>query len=416
MTLLQLHLLDWHNAAPGVWRAQVGKREALTLLSAAQALPKTEALAKLPEVKAPPLDAARTSGEIVSNFAVARLPLDSGERLYGLGLQMHGSNRRGGIYHLRVDHYSSGHDRLHAPTPLYISSKGYAVLFNTAHPCSIYAGVGNRLGDHGNPMPRDRNTDPAWEAEPSSDAVEASAQAAGLEIILFAGPTPMDALCRYNLFCGGGALPPRWALGFWHRVPLAATSEDVLLEVSEFYHRGFPLDVIGLEPGWQSKSYPGTFDWSEVRFPDPKGFLKQMTETGLHVNLWENPYVSESSPLYEPLRSYFGSHTVWLGAVPDLNVPHAADIVREHHKKVGLDIGVSGYKIDEVDGFDNWLWPDHARFPSGIAGAEMRQVYGILWQRELDKLFRASGKRTFGLVRGSNAGASRFPFAIYSDT
>lgn len=31
-------------------------------------------------------------------------------------------------------------------------------------------------------------------------------------------------------------------------------------------------------------------------------------------------------------------------------------------------------------------------------------------------MFRERGERTFGLVRGSNGGASRFPFAIYSDT
>lgn len=410
------HLLTWQAVMPGVWRAQIGPKENLTLLSAAAAVPRVSAPAKLPKPTGPPINLALTSGDDVFGRSVARIPLRPDEKLYGLGLQMHGSNRRGGVYHLRVDHYSRGQDRLHAPTPFYVSSAGYGVFFNTARPISIYAGVGNRLGAPGNPKPRDRNTDPKWDPQPPSDAVEASVQAPGLEVFLFAGPTPMDALRRFNLFCGGGPLPPRWALGFWHRVPLASTAEDVQREVAEFDRRGFPLDVIGLEPGWQSKSYPGTFDWSEKRFPNPAGFLHEMTSRGIHVNLWENPYVAESSPLDTPLKPYFGSHTVWLGAVPDLNVPRAAQIIRAHHKKVGLDIGVSGYKIDEVDGFDNWLWPDHARFPSGVPGDQMRQVYGVLWQREIDRLFRESGKRTFGLVRGSNGAATRFPFAIYSDT
>jgi alpha-glucosidase (family GH31 glycosyl hydrolase) len=207
-------------------------------------------------------------GEMVENRAVARIPLMPDEKLFGLGLQMHGSDRRGGVYHLRVDHYSRGQDRLHAPTPLYVSSHGYAVFFNTARPCDIYAGVGNRLGSPGNPKPRDRNTDPLWDARPQSDAVEASVQAPGLEVYLFAGPTPMDAVRRYTLFCGGGALPPRWALGFWHRVSLTASAEQALEETAEFDRRGFPLDVLGLEPGWQSRSYPGTFDWSPERFVD----------------------------------------------------------------------------------------------------------------------------------------------------
>lgn len=409
-------MLKWHKVAPGVWRARVGKNEKLTLLSAAEAQPNRDALSHLPKADTPPVDIRQTFGEIVDGYAMARLPLQSDEKLFGMGLQMHGSNRRGSIYHLRMDHYSQGKDRLHAPTPLYISSRGYAVFFNTARPCSLYAGVGNRLGDPHNPPARDRSTDPNWEAQPSSPAVEASVQAPGLEVYLFAGPTPMDAVRRYTLFCGGGALPPRWALGFWHRVPLSATAEEVLQEVTEFDKRGFPLDVLGLEPGWQSLSYPGSFVWSDKRFPDPAGFVRQLTERGIQVNLWENPYLAQSSPLYPPLQFSFGSHTVWLGAVADLTLPKAAEIVRAHHKKVGVDIGISGYKIDEVDGTDVWLWPDHARFPSGISGSQMRQVYGVLWQRELQRLFHENGKRTFGLVRGSNGGASRFPFALYSDT
>ncbi len=408
--------LHWNHVGPGIWRALIGKKDALNLLSAADAHPLKEGLKKLPKIEFAPINLEQSSGEVFGGHAVARIPLLPDEKLYGLGLQMHGSNRRGRVYHLRMDHYSAGQDRLHAPTPLYFSSRGYGIFFNTARPITIYAGVGNRLGDAGNPPARDRNTDPAWEAQPSSDSVEASVQAPGMEVYLFAGPTPMDALRRYNLFSGGGALPPRWALGFWHRVPLEASAEEVLKETAEFDKRGFPLDVLGLEPGWQSRSYPGSFVWSEKRFPDPAGFMQKMSTNHLKVNLWENPYIAESSPLYAPLKSYFASHTVWLGAVPDLNIPQAAEIVRAHHKKVGTDLGISGYKIDEVDGVDVWLWPDHAAFPSGIPGDQMRQVYGVLWQRELERLFRDSGKRTFGLVRGSNGGASRFPFAIYSDT
>lgn len=408
--------LKWQQVAPGVWRAQVGKKEAVTLLSAAGSVPDKLGIAKLPKVTNAPIPLEHAGGELVESHAVASIPLAKEEKLYGLGLQMHGSDRRGGVYHLRMDHYSSGKDRLHAPTPLYISSKGYAVLFNTARPIAIYAGVGNRQGDPANPTQRDRNTDPNWDPQPPSDAVEASVQAGGLEVLVFAGPTPLDAIRRYSLYCGGGAMPPKWALGFWHRVPLTFSAEQAESEAKEFEQRNYPLDVLGLEPGWQSSSYPGSFDWSPVRFADPAGFMNSMTQSGVHVNLWENPYVSEKSRLFEPLRSYFGSHTVWLGAVPDLNVPAAAQIIRDHHKQVGVDLGVSGYKIDEVDGVDVWLWPDHARFPSGLPGDEMRQIYGVLWQRELDRLFHDSGKRTFGLVRGSNGGASRFPFAIYSDT
>ncbi len=226
----------------------------------------------------------------------------------------------------------------------------------------------------------------------------------------------MDALRRYVLFCGGGSMPPRWALGFWHRTRSMADASEVIAEADEFKKRGFPLDVIGLEPGWESRSYPGTMEWDSGRFPDPAGFLGEMSKRSIHVNLWENPYVAPGSDLYKRLDPHFGSHTVWLGAVPDIYSPQAARIERDFHREKHLSIGVSGYKIDEVDGFDEWLWPDHATFPSGPGGVQMRQIYGVLWQKVIDDMFRESGKRTFGLVRGSNGAATRFPFAIYSDT
>ncbi len=408
--------LVWTPVAPGVWRAQVGKPDGPTLLSAAHDVPRVDALKEMgSQSPSMPFELKTVAGEVADEFTSARIPLGPEEHLYGLGLQMHGSNRRGEVYHLRVDHYASGHDRLHAPVPLYVSSKGYAVFFNTSRPITVYAGVGNRR-DAKNPAARDRNTDPKWDAQPPADAVEASVHGPGMEIYLFAGPTPLEAVERYNLLCGGGALPPRWALGFWHRTPSLDTAEDVQKEVAEFEKRGYPIDVLGLEPGWQSKSYPCTFDWSKDRFPDPRDFVSKLKSKNVHVNLWSNPYVSEASPIYKALEPNYGSHMVWLGPAPDLMVPHAAKVIGDFFTKTHLDIGVSGYKIDEIDGFDNWLWPDHATFPSGLSGVRMRQIYGLLWQKELDEIYRKQDRRTFGLVRGSNGGGSRFPFALYSDT
>ena len=55
-----------------------------------------------------------------------------------------------------------------------------------------------------------------------------------------------------------------------------------------------------------------------------------------------------------------------------------------------FDIGISGYKIDEVDGYDFWLWPDHATVPSGTSAEQMRQTYGMLMQQMLTKeLYKA---------------------------
>ncbi len=407
-------VLQWEQKAPGVWSAVIGDAEEVTYLTYAGAPPKVDALAKMGPT-AFPLNSEGIRGVVSGKRAIVRVPLGEAEKLYGLGLQFEGMNRRGKVYHLRMDHYSSGNEKLHAPVPFYVSSDGYGVFFNTPHYISVYAGVGNRHDSPAFPAPRDRNNDREWSAQPVSDAVEASVIARGMEVLVFAGPTPLDAVRRYNLYCGGGCLPPKWGFGFWHRMRTHADDAEVLNEIEDFRKRDFPLDVIGLEPGWHSKAYPCTFEWDPVRFPEPAEFVAAARAAGVRLNLWENPYVSPEAGIYEAIKPYCGSHTVWLGIVPDYTLPEAGAILKGQHAEEHLSIGVSGYKIDEVDGYDFWLWPDHALFPSGTDAQQMRQTYGLQLQKLLMEMFRASNQRTYGLIRGSNAGASNYPFAIYTD-
>lgn len=110
-----------------------------------------------------------------------------------------------------------------------------------------------------------------------------------------------------------------------------------------------------------------------------------------------------------------GSHTVWCGIVPDLAGEKARSLWKNKLNKEHVGIGVSGYKVDEVDGYDYYLWPDVATFPSGVSAEQMRQTYGLWVQRTTAELYKARNQRTFGLVRASNAGASSMPYVIYND-
>ena len=88
---------------------------------------------------------------------------------------------------------------------------------------------------------------------------------------LFAGPSMLEAVRRYNLFSGGGVLPPDWGLGFWYRMESSATSQAITALADEFRERKIPCDVIGLEPGWQSHAYSCTFAVEQQAPPRPGG-------------------------------------------------------------------------------------------------------------------------------------------------
>lgn len=407
--------IHWTLVEPGVWKGVVGTPEEYSLLSVSGKMPLKEGFTRLPAVTLPAL-ADEITATLNDGKTYITIPLQRQEQLYGFGLNFKTVHQRGRILNLHVDHYGGKDDgRTHAPVPFYVSSCGYGILINSARYLTVYAGSGSRKDSPDAPVAKDRNTDKTWSANPYSDAVSVLVPAPGVEIYLFAGPQPMDVVRRYNLFCGGGTLPPRWGLGFTHRTPSLYTADQVKQEAEEFERRGYPLDFIGLEPGWQSKSYPCTFEWDKQRFPQPKAFVDEMKKRGIRINLWTNPYVSPESDIYEQMFPLSGSHTVWCGIVPDLAHEKGRWLWMDKLDKEHVGIGVSGYKVDEVDGYDRWLWPDVATFPSGVSAEQMRQTYGLWVQRTTTDLYHQRNQRTYGLVRASNAGASAYPYVIYND-
>lgn len=407
--------IAWQQIESGVWKGVVGTPESYSLLEVAGIKPLKEGFARLPEVELPAF-----ANEIVATIqdgkTCLRFPLQKEEQLYGFGLNFKTVHQRGKILDLHVDHYGGkDNGRTHAPVPFYISSLGYGVFINSARYLTVYAGSNARKDSPNAPVAKDRNTDKTWTSRPYSDEVSILVPALGAEIYIFAGPTPMNVVQRYNLFCGGGTLPPRWGLGFTQRTKVSYTADDVKKEVAEFERQGYPLDFIGLEPGWQSKSYPCTFEWDKGRFPDPAGLTKELKDQGVRLNLWTNPYVSPVSAIYKSMYPLSASHTVWCGIVPDFGSKEARELWKNKLANEHVNLGVSGYKIDEVDGYDRYLWPDVAAFPSGISAEQMRQTYGLWVQRITADIYKERNLRTYGLVRASNAGASALPYVIYND-
>ena len=406
--------IKWAQIYPGVWKGVAGTPEEYSLTAAAQAKPREEALNGLSGAKFPMLM------EDVKSYALdggtcLRFPLEKDERIYGLGLQFKSVQRNGQIMLLRALHYgNSDNGATHAPVPFYVSSRGYGVLINSARSMKFYVGTAVRKDAKNPPPVTDRNTQ-GWEAHPRSDAVEVMIPAKGAEIYVFAGDSALAAVEKYNLFFGGGCLPPRWGLGFSQRVMSMYNYRQVLDEVEAFEKNKFPLDVIGLEPGWQSKSYPCTFEWDKGRYPAPDEFIKTLLAKNVRVNLWTNPYVSPASSIAESIEPFTASHTVWGGTVPDLNSPEAAKIFGGHLEKNTISIGVGGFKIDETDGDDRWMWPDTASFPSGVHAVPARQTYGVRIQKLVNDIYKKHNVRTYGLSRASNAGANSLPFVIYND-
>jgi len=207
---------------PGIWKCSFGAPEAITPVRTRHYRPAATALAALPHVEACPVNvSARASrrGVLVS------IPLQPNELVYGLGLQMQSFIQRlKKTLRVNADPAIDSGDS-HAPVPFYVTTRGYGVLVDTARYATFYCG--------NKPRKSARRTDTAADSAPDStaDVLPAAYRrfrfgqasevlieipgADGVDVYVFGGPTLRLATQRYNLFAGGGALPPRWGLGVW---------------------------------------------------------------------------------------------------------------------------------------------------------------------------------------------------------
>ena len=405
----------WEQSYNGVWKAEVNSPSEVNLLNAAGATPRALSLNKM-DKRDFPVEKSKIKAFSKNGKTYISFPLTENEEIYGLGLNFKTVKQRGRILKLHVDHYGgTDNGRTHAPTPFFVSSEGYGVLVNSAKYIDVYVGTGLSKNGDNVPESKDRNTDKSWEAQPKSYILELVVPDNGVELVMFSGKDIQETVQRYNLYCGGGFIPPKWGLGFWQRTPTLYTEADVQKEIDGFKEHNFPLDVVGLEPGWQNLAYPCSFEWDKTRFPNSDLFVKKVNDQGIHLNSWINPYVSPKAPLASKIEPYTGTHTVWTGLIPDFTMPEAQEIMSDHFQKELLSKGISGLKIDEIDGFDYWLWPDSAMFPSGLDGEMMRSIYGLTIQKWSTDMYRKNNTRTYGLIRGSNAGGVSFPYVIYND-
>lgn len=413
--VLAAFVLDSHSFAapnglyPGVWHFRLDSPERITPVSTRYYQPSTNALSNLPapgECPVIPQGSATARGYVIS------LPLLADESIYGLGLQLQSFQQRGLKKKLRVNAdpaMDSGDS--HAPVPFYVTTAGYGVFIDTARYATFYCGAKNP-----GKRPHGTNSESSKFRNRDEMLIEIP-EARGADVYVFGGPTMRLAVQRYNLFSGGGVLPPRWGLGFWYRCDANFDQANVLKMAAELRDHRMPCDVLGLEPHWQSHSYSCSFVWDK-RFPEPALMIQNLRQRHYQLNLWEHAFTHPSSPIYQPLLPYAGDFEVWGGLVPDFLAPEARKIFADFHEREHVSLGVASYKLDECDNSDftgNWSFPELSHFPSGADGEQMHSLFGLHYQQTLQSIYEKRDTRTYGLVRSSQALAAPYPYVLYSD-
>jgi alpha-D-xyloside xylohydrolase len=414
---------------PGVWRIHFGgASEIVTPLTFRTAPADAAGLAALPSVSSIPLNTNEMSWTLSARGVSLQLPMTDNEHIYGLGLdtEIFDMTGRRAIC-CPSDQPQDKMDYSHAPVPFFVSSRGYGVYVDTARYAWFYTGDvapaayaderGNEGAGHASESTRDLYRPRALAHKTMMIDVHPSR---GVDIYVFAGPGVREAVQRYNLFSGGGAVPPLWGLGMHFRSAGPMPGNQILELAHRIRREKMPFTMWGLEPGWQSHTYPCSFMWNKKNFPDPDSFIKQMKGMEYHLNLWEHAFTSPVSPMFEPLKAWSGNYLVWGGLVPDFATPEARRIWQRHHDKIMFDKGIDAVKLDECDNqpyrAHPWSFPEASVFPSGMDGELMHSLFGELYQQTMLEPLTRRNLRTWGLVRNTQALAAPLPYTIYSDS
>jgi alpha-D-xyloside xylohydrolase len=390
--------------------------------------PVMTALSQLPAASLP-FDVNDISIRVTGRGCIVEIPLSADEQLYGFGMQIRSFNQKGLRKRPIVnDRPVNDVGYTHAPVPMYVSTKGYAILINTLRYTTFYCGA--------NPRREGARTDsqsvqaaPALSAQAlymskeqgSGNMIVDIPGASGIEVICFSGPDMKTAIRRYILYSGGGVLPPIEGLGIKYRVKSDFNERQVLQAARYFRDNDIPCDVIGLEPGWQTASYSCSYVWDRNKFPDPARLADSLRYYHFGLNLWEHAFVNSRSPLYRPLLSRSGDFPVWKGLVPDFADSLTRHIFTQYHDTAIFSKGVTGLKLDECDNSDlgdsksSWSFPEASTFPSGISGEQLHQTFGNLYLQGFYERMKRNNRRALFDIRMLGTFAAPYPAVLYSD-
>jgi alpha-D-xyloside xylohydrolase len=352
---------------------------------------------------------ATSSGEGLRTWSHESLALADGERLYGLGQVFGPLEKRGTrVVQWNRDAMGSNSSALtYHNTPFLLSSAGYGLVVH----------AGGRV---------------LWEiGSPSYDTLTVGADGEVLDLFLLPGSTPADVLGTFAKLCGAPGDLPDFALGVWMSRCQYTGRDEVIDVVSRLEAMDFPFDVVHLDPRWMRQrreradmDHGSDFTWDEGRFGDPREFFTELGAHGLRVSLWENPYALAHTRTAVELGAMDGIARDAEGApaipfeAPLGNECFVVDFTRddvqrwwrEQHRHL-LELGASAFKTDFAEGVR-----DDTRFADGRTGAELHNVYALLFNRTVIDAQREHGVATpFVFGRSGWLGSHRYPLQWSGD-
>jgi alpha-D-xyloside xylohydrolase len=225
-----------------------------------------------------------------------------------------------------------------------------------------------------------------------------------LRASLLARPSLADSVRAYRSVQAKPASVPQWSYGLWLSRCYYKDEHEVRAVIAEAKSREVSVSAINLDARcWMKADCRTDFQPDATRFPDFFGFVRELSDSGIAVSLWENPYVSTQAELYAfGARNGFFARTnrgsvypyQWvppglpgfpqppIAGLVDFTNPGATEWWKDLHRPL-LRQGVLCFKTD----FGEEI-PFDACFSDGRTGSEMRNIYADLYNQAVFSVVR----------------------------
>ncbi len=338
----------------------------------------------LQNASAIPFSISQTLEDLSKTMAASFL-LAHDEKIFGCGESFTRLDKRGQRVNLwTIDPLSVQTSAMYKPIPFFMSSKGYGLFVHTSTPTTF---------DFGH----------------TYDCVNTIfTQDECMDLFIFAGD-PKAILTSYTTLTGRASMPPAWSFGLWMSRITYKSQEEVMTVARELRRHRIPCDVIHLDTGWFETEWRCNYQFSKVRFPNPKEMIDALLQMGFHISLWQLPYLTPENPLYQESirRGFVVSNPDGGSAADDAIIDFSnPDAVRWYQNLLEplLSLGVGAIKADFGEAA-----PLHGHYDSGRSGKYEHNLYPLRYNKAVYEITKKTTGSSLIWARSAWAGSQRYP-------
>jgi alpha-D-xyloside xylohydrolase len=326
---------------------------------------------------------AQVNGESVYHVA-DRFSPDATEGFYGLG------QHQSGMFNYRGSTIELGQNNTDVAIPLLVSSKGYALLWNTAS----FTYADNRF-----PL-----------------ALQFSSLAAdSVDYYLIYGPEMDQIIHEYRSLSGRTPMLPKWAYGFFQSKDRYISQDELIGIAHRYREEHIPLDAIVQDWFWWKTEGDPIFN---SNFPDVPSELKTLHDEHVHamISVWG---------LFDITSQTFQKLSAQHLDVPNAHVydatnAKARDVYWEDLASKLFSQGWDAFWLDSAEPEEYWPhWGDAILRDKQLAigsGARYTNIFPLMHTNGIQEHWKATTdqKRVFLLTRSAFVGQQRVGATVWS--